>query len=170
MNKRVNYCKNCEAWCCYDGVYLTDDDEEKIKQVVENNKEFFSFLPDEYIVLGEWEGKVSGIKTNVKPKKYKSKDYPKHFNKTCCVFLIENKCMLEEFAIQKGEDRWKYKPRTCCLFPLQKKNDKYVIPSKVEDDCNLGEKYPGFVSCCPCYNLKENEFEKEISYLKNKNK
>lgn len=167
MNERVNYCKNCDAWCCYDGVYLTKNDEEKIKQVVENNKEFFCFLPDDFIVLGEWEGQVSGNKTNVKPKVYKSKDYPKHFNRTCCVFLSDNKCTLEEFAIQEGENRWKYKPRTCCIFPLQLNNDKYVVPSKVEDDCNLGEKYPGFVSFCPCYKLKEKEFQNEINYLKN---
>ena len=33
---------------------------------------------EDYIVLGEWEGQVSGNKTNVKPKEYKSKDYLKH--------------------------------------------------------------------------------------------
>lgn len=166
MNKIVNYCKNCDAWCCYDGVYLTKEDEIKINNLVKQNKEFFLFLPKDYIVLGEWEGYVSGNKTNVKPKEYKSKDYPKHFNKTCCVFLKDNKCMLEEFAVKNGEDRWKYKPRTCCIFPLQKKDNEYVIPSSVEDDCNIGEKYPGFVSLCTCYKLKEDNFNNEQEYLK----
>ncbi len=39
MNKITNYCKNCDAWCCYDGVYLTDEDMQTITQAVENNKE-----------------------------------------------------------------------------------------------------------------------------------
>lgn len=79
MNKITNYCKNCDAWCCYDGVYLTDEDVQTITQAVENNKEFFDFLPADYIVYGEWQGKVAGQKTNVKEKTY-DKDFPKHFN------------------------------------------------------------------------------------------
>lgn len=161
-NKITNYCKKCEAWCCYDGVYLDDNDINTIKNVVECNKSFFYFLPEDYIVLGNWENKVSGLKTNIKPKEYKSKSFPKHFNQTSCVFLKNNKCMLEVFAVLQGEEPWKYKPKTCCIFPLQKNGDKYIEPSAVEDDCNLGEKYPGFVSCLPCYNLKRKYFNKEF--------
>jgi len=43
MNNVNNYCKNCDARCCYDGVYLSEIDEKKINDVVSKNKEFFSF-------------------------------------------------------------------------------------------------------------------------------
>ena len=164
MNKIKNFCANCEAWCCYDGVYLTKQDELKINKVVLNNKTFFSFLPPDYIVDGSWEGIMSGRKTNVKPKQYKLKNYPKHFNNTCCVFLVDNKCMLEEFAVKNNEQPWKYKPHTCCLFPLQKHGKGYVIPSKTADSCNIGEHYPGYVSCLPCYKLTETDLQKEIEF------
>lgn len=164
MNKIYNFCANCEAWCCYDGVYLTKQDELKIKQAILKDKDFFSFLPSNFIVEGNWEGIVSGRKTNVKQKQYKSKNYPKHFNNTCCVFLVDNKCMLEEFAVKNNEPSWKYKPQTCCLFPLQNSDGKYVIPSKTKDVCNVGEHYPGYVSCLPCYNLRDVDLQKEIEF------
>lgn len=167
MNKITNYCKNCDAWCCYDGVYLTDEDVQTITQAVENNKEFFDFLPADYIVYGEWQGKVAGQKTNVKEKTY-DKDFPKHFNQTTCVFLKANKCMLEEFAVLNNEPHWKYKPTTCCVFPLQKTSNKYVEPQSVNDSCNLGDEYPGFVSFLPCYRFKIDKFNKEIEFIQSK--
>lgn len=163
MNEITNYCKNCDAWCCYDGVYLTDDDISKITKVVENNKDFFGFLPTDYIVYGEWEGQTAGQKTNVKEKFY-SKNYPKHFNQTACVFLNGNKCMLEEFAVLNNQPNWKYKPKRCCTFPLQKRDNNFVEPHLVEDDCNLGDKYPGFVSYLPCYKLNIDKFNKEVEF------
>ena len=167
--KRENYCKNCDAWCCYDGVYLSEADESVIREVVENNRDFFDFLPLEYIVNSEWEGLISGRKTNTKPKQY-SKDFPLHFTHTTCVFLENNICKLEEFAIKRGEDSWRYKPKTCCLFPLQKKGDEYVEPQLTEDDCNIGEYYPGFVSFLPCYKFNKEDFFKEKEYIKRKDK
>ena len=171
MKKNVisNFCKDCEAWCCYDGVFLTADDEKKIKKVVEENKDFFSFLPEDYIVDGNWENIMVGRKTNTKPKKYKSKKYPKHFNQTTCVFSVDNKCMLQELAVRKNKKEWEYKPFTCCLFPLQKREEKYFEPSAVDDNCNIGEKYPGYVSFLPCHKLKKEELKDEIDYVK-KNK
>ena len=166
INKIGNYCKNCEAWCCYDGVYLKEDDERRIREVVENNKEFFSFLPKDYIVYGKWENLMEGKKTNTKPKKYNNSNYPKHFNQTTCVFCVDNKCMLQEFAISNGESGWKYKPKTCCSFPLQKKEGKYYEPNAVDDYCNIGEKYPGYVSFLPCYNLKKKDLNAEFEYTK----
>ena len=166
INKIENYCKGCEAWCCYDGVYLKEDDELRIRDVVENNKEFFSFLPKDYIVYGKWENLMEGKKTNTKPKKYKNPNYPKHFNQTTCVFCENNKCMLQEFAIKNGENGWKYKPKTCCSFPLQKRDGEYYEPNAVDDNCNIGEKYPGYVSFLPCYNLKKEDLKTEFDYTK----
>ena len=42
-------CSGCESVCCYDGVSLTFDEVMKIKVFVENNKEYFHFLPEVYI-------------------------------------------------------------------------------------------------------------------------
>lgn len=168
MDERENYCRNCEAWCCYDGVYLTEDDEDKIKNVVGKNSAFFDFLPKDFIIDGVWENVVRGRKTNTKPKQY-SKDFPKHFTKTTCVFLKDNICMLEVFAVKNNEKPWTYKPTTCCTFPLQKKGGEYVAPHSVEDRCNLGEKYPGFVSFLPCYKLNMNNFSKEREFINSQN-
>lgn len=166
-NKVNNFCKNCEAWCCYDGVYLTEEDELKIKDVVEHNKEYFKFLPDNYVIDGNWENVISGRKTNVKPKIYKTKGFPKHFNQTTCVFCVNNKCMLQEFAVKNNEPAWKYKPFPCCVFPLQKRDKIYYAPSAVGDDCDIGAKYPGYVSFLPCYKLKKEDLKSEFEHTKN---
>lgn len=169
-NEVNNFCKNCEAWCCYDGVYLSPDDKKKIVKVVENNKEFFSFLPEDYIVYSHWEDLMKGEKTNIKPKKYSSKNYPKHFNQTTCVFCLDNKCMLQDFAIKNNKSPWEYKPATCCTFPLQKRQGKYYKPSAVEDNCNIGKKYPGYISFLPCYKIKEEDLKSEFEYTVKHNK
>jgi len=166
-NEIKNYCKNCEAWCCYDGVYLTDEDIDNINFAIKLDNEFFNFLPEKYITVGSWKD-ISGKKTEVKEKHYLNENYPKHFNQTTCVFLINNKCMLEEFARIRGEDPWKYKPKTCSIFPLQKcANGKgYNLPNLVGDNL-IFDDYDGFISKLPCFNCSKSKFKKEFKFIKN---
>ena len=43
MNKVNNYCKNCDARCCYDGVYLSKIDEKKLMMLFQKIKNSFLF-------------------------------------------------------------------------------------------------------------------------------
>jgi tetratricopeptide (TPR) repeat protein len=90
---RVCNLNECEARCCYDGVYLEDGEESKIRDIVASAPELFVDLPQDFIVDGSWGDQVSGRKTATKPYDFKSPDFPVHFNRTRCVFCsADHKC------------------------------------------------------------------------------
>src|SRR5262245_49431142 len=76
----------CKAMCCFDGVYLIDGEEARITQVVQENPDAFSFLPDAFIVDGYWRGTSAGRKTATRPHEHQVPDFPAHFTQTKCVF------------------------------------------------------------------------------------
>jgi hypothetical protein len=152
---RLSVCNlnECEARCCYDGVYLEPGEEIKIRELVDAAPEFFKSLPPEFIVDGGWEGRVSGRKTAVQPHKFLAPDFPEHFSHTRCVFNSEqHKCMLQLLAVDQGVHRWAYKPRSCWMFPMHALDGALTPPpTHDEPDPNcLGEAYPGYVKFVPC--------------------
>jgi len=166
--------KKCEAVCCYDGAYLTNEDEDKIHRAVKENPDFFKTLPTEYITDGNWENTVTGRKTAVKDHQYKNEIAP-HFNQTRCVFTDDKGlCLLQSLAILQNLHPWSYKPMTCWMFPLDKDKDGNLIPppSRENDPCNISDDYPGFTSFTPCgsHNPKgkhwQKALKKEIAYAK----
>lgn len=143
----------CEARCCYDGVYLQEGEAEKIKQLVEENKDYFNFLPEEYIVSSCWGKSVVGNKTAVKSHEYKRFDFPEHFNKTRCVFALEDgRCSLQFYAIEHNIDQYKYKPIACQVFPIETLKGEILTPlmSFEKDKYFMGANYPGYTNYAPC--------------------
>lgn len=147
-------CKKCQAKCCYDGVYLNETEVNAIKQFVDTYPEYFTDLPQEFIVDGTWPGMEDTKKTATKPFIYDGPDYPKHFTNTRCVFADENGlCKLQTVATEKQLHPWKVKPRACWSFPIRgiRKNKIIPPPSIGEPDVdNIGPEYPGYVSFLPC--------------------
>lgn len=150
--KRCDLAK-CQGMCCYDGVYLEEGEENKIRMLVLSYSDFFSFLPEDFIVEGSWEGKVQGKKTQVKPFDYTSDDFPKHFNRTRCVFALEDaRCSLQVLADKMSMHPWSLKPKSCWMHPLSVVNGELAPPpvNKSDDYDNLGDKYPGYVCYTEC--------------------
>jgi len=161
----------CEARCCYDGVYLTPDDEIRIKSAIGLCADFFSFLPIFPIVESSWRDHGSGMKTSTRPWDYVSPDFPPHFSKTRCVFAIsDGRCSLQIFAIQRGEHPWSYKPTACWMHPLRLGSGGLVPPSISQDnDPDSYDDYPGYVTYTPCARLSNDApwrevFREEIEY------
>lgn len=168
-------CAGCESKCCYDGVYLLDDEIPKIQSFVANNRKFFNFLPDHYIVDGDWESLKQYKKTEKRPYEYLSKDFPAHFTKTRCVFaLADGRCSLQVRAVELFLHPWKYKPLACWVFPLTGCRHGKIQPpptSQEEDKNNIGPEYPGYESFLPCVVGKKvvswkNYYINEIEYFK----
>jgi hypothetical protein len=166
----------CEAFCCYDGVYLSEGEEEMIKAVATNWPENFRHLPEEYVVDGNWYDRIKGRKTAVRPFTYKSPDYPKHFDHTRCVFAYEDgRCSLQTAAQKQGLHPWRFKPAACWLFPLKYLGERVILPpyGKEKDPDYIDEGYPGFVTFLPCGRHSEDGLpwyqvlEKEILYFLN---
>lgn len=151
----LNYCNfhNCEAMCCYDGVYLEEGEENKISTFIKENLELFIHLPDEYICDGNWKDVMKGRKTAVREFKYKNNNFPKHFNLTRCVFAYDNGvCSLQYGAMRKGIHPWGLKPKACWMFPINGTGSKPITPPRANeiDPDYIDSSYPGFVKFLPC--------------------
>ena len=152
-------CSGCESVCCYDGVSLTFDEVVKIKLFVENNKEYFSFLPEVYI---------NGNRTVTRKQEYND-EFPDMLPETRCVFGRETgECSLQSRAIELGLHQWDMKPEPCWLFPLRAEIDKLVFPFSKNS-----YEYDNFMRCFPCGKKKSRkkwkiEMKNEIEYF-NKN-
>ena len=149
-------CSGCESNCCYDGVSLTFDEVMKINAFVESNKEYFSFLPEEYI---------AGNRTITRTQEYKN-SFPAELSKTRCIFGLENgECSLQSRSIELGLHPWKYKPEPCWLFPLRVETDELIFPFT-----KSSRKYDDFMKCFPCSKkMSGREWKKimqdEVSYF-----
>lgn len=144
----------CEARCCYDGVYLQPGEEERIRAAVADEPELFAQLPENFIVDGSWEGRVSGRKTAIRPHHFKHPGFPPHFTRTRCVFCApDHLCLLQAYSVMKGLHKWAFKPAACWLFPLQLKKGGQPAPppgpGEPDPDC-LGPDYPGYPTFVPC--------------------
>jgi len=141
-------CSGCEAVCCYDGVSLTFDEVMKIKIFVENNKEYFSFLPNEYII---------GNRTLTKKQKYND-SFPDGLPKTRCIFGLDNNdCSLQARSLELGQHPWAIKPEPCWLFPLRVESDELIFPFSKNS-----REYDNFMICFPCGKKKTKKAWKKI--------
>lgn len=153
-NPKLRKCdmKKCPGYCCYDGVYLREGEEENLKQVIKDHPSDFTMSAEQYFMDGNWENRVIGRKTAVRPFKYPS-DFPKHFNQTKCIFSdAKGLCLLQKIAIREKKHPWTYKPCACCLFPLTVDKEKAIPPPNKgeKDDCYVDENYPGYATSLPC--------------------
>ncbi len=165
----------CQAQCCYDGVYLREGEEEKLKRIVAGAPEFFD-LPDEWIVDGYWKGAFDGRKTATRPHQFTSPDVPAHLDETRCVFCDnDHKCRLQRLAVERGVHKWAYKPRACWLFPLTEREGELLPPPGpgAPDPDDLGPDYPGYVKFVGCGRHRQNgqrwseSLAEEIEYWQN---
>lgn len=171
-NLKIRPCKmTCEGMCCYDGVYVSNEEEILIQELVNSNPEIFNRT--DYFVDGYWNGKFNGRKTNTYAHNYQSEGYPEHFTATRCVFSDDKGlCILQAYALNNNYHPWKYKPKACWLHPLELDENKDIISPYVKsnDPNNLGKEYPGYTSYTQCglecdkgLNWKD-LYEQEINY------
>jgi hypothetical protein len=167
----------CEAICCYDGVYLLENEEEMLKTTVHRYPEFFPHLSDEFIVDGNWQDIQVGRKTAVKPYNYSSEHFPSHFEQTRCVFALENGlCSLQKAATELDFHPWKFKPTACWSFPIRLNTGKISGPATEDepDPDYVNETYPGYSKFVPCGKHHDDgtswakHYQQELQYLKQK--
>ena len=159
----------CHGICCYDGVYLSDEDIYKIDECIAKYPE--EFINTDYLEISNWKDYRGLKKTKAVALINKREDYPKHFTQTRCFFQNEETglCKLQEVALKYGEDKWKYKPLSCKTFPLRKRNNRIELLDKKENDPNIYDDYFGYESCLPCFNkIKISELKEEYELLNKK--
>ncbi|WP_028775506.1 AAA family ATPase [Shimazuella kribbensis] len=177
VQPKIKSCSlRCDAICCYDGVYLLEDEEELLKTTVNKYPTYFEHLPEEFIVDGNWQDIQVGRKTAVRPHIYKS-DYPAHFEQTRCVFALEGGlCSLQKAATALDFHPWKFKPTACWSFPIRLKNGHISGPPAIDeqDPDYIDETYPGYSKFVPCGKHHDDgmswsrHYQQELQYLKQK--
>ena len=148
----------CEAMCCYEGVYLKPGEEERINQMVREHRDFFAFLPTQFVVDGSWQDKMVGRKTAVRPHAYRNPGFPAHFNRTRCVFAFaDGRCSFQVLAEQLGEHPWARKPKVCWMHPLHESPSGLQAPpvDPRHDPDRADERHPGFVTSTECGKHRE---------------
>jgi hypothetical protein len=143
--KRCDAAK-CESMCCYDGVWLQVEEDQRLTALVTEIPALASHHP---CIVDAPDG---GRKTSTRQHEYKNADYPAHFAGTRCVFAdASGLCQLETLARTREVHPWTYKPKACWMFPLTLRNGSLVSPPiKVEDDPCRSPGYPGFVTSVSC--------------------
>src|SRR5262245_46580109 len=102
--------------CCYDGVYLEEGEEERIRAIVAEHPGFFAFVPAAFITEGNWKNLVMGRKIAAVPHTYQHLHFPAHFPQTRCgLILPDARCALQVLASRLGKHSWSYKPKACWL-------------------------------------------------------
>jgi hypothetical protein len=185
FKRRVSRCSLavCRGMCCYDGVYVTDDEAEVIQALAVREREFFRAqgleLPEQVIVDGEWEGVVAGRKTAVVPHAFSREvpGFPKHFNDTECAFhMRDGRCALQVLSEAHGRHPWYYKPLTCWLHPIsiapgEDGQGAVVVLESEESDPYRVPGYDGYAAYTfcgrtdPCGQPASSVLDQEISFL-----
>ena len=148
-------CSDCDGRCCYDGVYLTKEEEVRIREFVAAHPESFRHVPEPFAEDGEWSFLFGGPRTLRRPQEFFRPDFPRHFTKTKCVFALPSgECSLQATATEAGYHPWRFKPTSCWEFPLIGlfNDDALERPHYfgVPDPGYCDEKNPGYVSFMPC--------------------
>lgn len=152
---RLKVCNlaECEARCCYDGIYLSDGEDELIMELVEACPDLFPPLPQPPIIYSEWGESVKGNKTATVPFVHADPDYPPHFTPTRCAFLTnDHRCSLQTASVKLGFHKWTFKPRGCWGFPLHYRQP-VIMPPPLPDEPDpdyVDDSYPGYVKFTVC--------------------
>lgn len=148
--------EGCQGMCCYDGVCLDEDEEHYLTAILEAHP--LHFKPLGITRENAFEDAVfidtDTRKTATRKHKYpKHVGFPKHFEKTSCVFRHEDgRCSLQALAMEHGEHPWAYKPLSCWLHPISlERNDRTILwlPTKGRDPLK-DDKFPGYAPYTQC--------------------
>lgn len=149
----------CQGMCCYDGVYLHDDEPPRLQALARQEAAFFRAigldLPAQVVVEAAWRGVIAGPKTAVKPASLAERvpGFPAHFANSACVFhLDDGRCGLQVLSLAHGKHPWFYKPTTCWLRPLMLSHGAtplLTLPDAATDPYHYAD-YPGYISVTFC--------------------
>lgn len=162
FEQKIKPCElaKCRATCCYDGVYLSEEESDGIKKLLlEHWGKFLEYglsLPEEPIISSRG-GRSLKTATRDAEAGELADDFPQHFSKTRCVFLDRHgRCGIQMLSVELGREPWFDKPLTCWIHPIvilpsgRGRSRPEVTLVTPETDPQKAAGYPGFGSCTHC--------------------
>jgi len=149
----------CKGTCCYDGVYLSDEEAELVQRTVETHRDVIESygINTESVIESARGGAAKKTVTRTVTTTELADDFPEHFAKTRCVFLDDqSRCGLQRLAMDRGESPWLYKPLTCWIHPIVilpavgERTRPLITLVSPDNDPQKKQGYPGYASCTHC--------------------
>ena len=162
FQRKITRCSlsTCRGMCCYGGVKVDDETAAVLQRLaIERASDFRDMglsLPELVVEATEWRGAPGNI-TVLKPFPFRElvREYPKHFDETACVFLLDDsRCGLQVLGELDGKHPWYYKPFSCWLLPI-KIYDGEVHLFDYDSDPFRFPDYDGFISRIFCGRTEE---------------
>jgi hypothetical protein len=162
FQRKITRCSlsTCRGMCCYGGVKVDDETAAVLQQLaIERASDFRDMglsLPELVVESTEWRG-VAGNITALKPFPFQElvSEYPKHFDQTACVFLLDDsRCGLQVLGELDGKHPWYYKPFSCWLLPIKIYNGEIHLFDYETDPFRFPD-YDGFISRISCGRTSE---------------
>lgn len=160
MKLRPCTLERCSATCCYDGVYLSEEEALVVSWLGDQFRgEFEAYglnLPEKTVVPARG-GRA--LKTAVRPAEAGelASDFPHHFENTRCVFLDSiGRCGLQRLSMERELGDWFLKPLTCWIHPIvilpesRERSRPLITLVNRQNDPQKAAGYPGFASCTHC--------------------
>lgn len=152
--------ERCSATCCYDGVYLSEEEANGLEWLVENERERlldYDLRLPEKVVVSARNGTAQKTAVREAEAGELAKDFPKHFEKTRCVFLdTMGRCGIQRMCMDDKLGDWYLKPLTCWIHPIvilpasKERSRSLVTLVNRQNDPQKTDGYPGFASCTHC--------------------
>lgn len=152
--------ERCKATCCYDGVYLSEEEAEGVQRLVKENSgrfaEYGLNLPENVVVSARG-GNARKTATRLAQQGELAEDFPAHFAKTRCVFLDRvGRCGIQRMNMEDSQHPWRDKPLTCWIHPIvilpanRERPRSLITLVTAENDPQKTQDYEGFASCTHC--------------------
>ncbi|WP_377136749.1 hypothetical protein [Rubritalea spongiae] len=152
--------ERCSATCCYDGVYLSEEEARGVEWLVDKERgrfvEYGLKLPQK-VVETVRNGMSQKTAVRVAEPDELACDFPNHFNKTRCVFLDSlGRCGIQSLCMEDGLGEWYLKPLTCWIHPVvilpagRQRTRPVITLVNAVNDPQKKDDYPGFASCTHC--------------------
>jgi hypothetical protein len=162
FEQKIRPCEleRCRATCCYDGVYLAEEEAQGIGRILATHRStllgYGLTLPDEPIISTHAGRTLKTATRDAEPGEL-ADDFPSHFPKTRCVFLDrQGRCGIQRLSMDQGREPWFDKPLTCWIHPIvilpvsRDRARPLVTLVTPENDPQQSDGYPGFASCTHC--------------------
>lgn len=152
--------ERCKATCCYDGVYLSEEEAEGVQTLARENLGRFTDyglkLPENVVVSARG-GKARKTATREAEQGELADDFPNHFAKTRCVFLDDRgRCGIQRMNMEDSHHPWRDKPLTCWIHPIvilpanRERSRSLITLVSSHNDPQKTQGYAGFASCTHC--------------------
>ncbi len=161
--------ERCRSLCCFNGIDLSEEEAQRIRDIVEKHPELFKGIPEQYFITAQLDHQPGkeGLRFALKKHQFfpPEIELPARFKNTICVFSDHNRrCMLHLAAEKLNIPVSSLKPYECSVFPMMYVDGELLAPLTPDNKFRsyAGKDYPvNLFKYAPCMKYKPAEMSWE---------